>query len=710
MQDFLPAMRLIKMYAWEPQFARLVALARGREVSKIRAAAMLTSFNHGLFYVMNKSIVFALLTCWLLSGGRLSAQLVFVASTLNGKMAIIMGLYLPLFVQQVAHCQVAIRRLYSYLTLPEQNRSTARYQAKQQSHPFATLSVPIAPNAPALIISTVPKDENQNRFFTNVVHKAGNRKLRACFQNVSACYEKPLDKQNIANDDKKQAIIPNSEQILCDMNLELHDAQLTVVVGSVGAGKSSLLLCALNELHLLRGQVRVDGCISYAAQEPWIFTGSVRENIIFGSPFCRQRYLRVLKVCALKRDLRLFPYADRTMVGERGVSLSGGQRARISFARALYRQADIYLLDDPLSAVDAHVAKHLFAKAIRSFLRDRCVVLVTHQLQVVTEGERLVLMRSGRVQLQGPMDSTFGRVLCEEEFSQLKVSLGQSGRDADKINDRYEEEAPQSGEEKERSDEETDSETEDDQWAAELGLFDDLNMQTNLVANLKSSDARKDVENCLTTNPSDTVAHIPVVAQENNELSATWKAYRVYLRLGLNRWFAPLLGVVFVGTQSLYTLVDFWMSLWTDSEERRGLYEQRLVDDRRWLSNATRTDRPPIEFERKTFVDDFDREQNLFFYALQMSLLFVLSFFRAVLFFLMCMRASVRLHDRLFERVIRAPIAFFDRNPVGILLNRVSRDLGKFDFDDTLATLLIHRPFPHRHCGRKHAGPPFRRL
>ena len=118
----------------------------------------------------------------------------------------------------------------------------------------------------------------------------------------------------------------------------------------------------LNELTIESGSLQVDGKLSYAPQESWAFMSTIKDNIFFGSQFDEHKYNKVVEVCALDRDFRLFPFGDKTLVGERGVSLSGGQKARINLARALYHEADIYLLDDPLSAVDASVSKHIFQK------------------------------------------------------------------------------------------------------------------------------------------------------------------------------------------------------------------------------------------------------------------------------------------------------------------------------------------------------------
>lgn len=138
----------------------------------------------------------------------------------------------------------------------------------------------------------------------------------------------------------------------------------------------------------------VIGNISYASQEPWLFVSSVKNNILFGMDFEKDKYNKVVNVCALQRDFKQLSYGDRTLVGERGASLSGGQRARINLARAVYRDADIYLLDDPLSAVDAHVSKHLFEKCILDYLKGKTRILVTHQVQYLKQVDVIVVLNN----------------------------------------------------------------------------------------------------------------------------------------------------------------------------------------------------------------------------------------------------------------------------------------------------------------------------
>ena len=162
-----------------------------------------------------------------------------------------------------------------------------------------------------------------------------------------------------------------------------------------------MLQAVLGEFPCSAGRISLAGKLSYSPQESWVFGGSVRQNILFGKPFCQERYSSVISACALEHDLTQWEHGDLTLVGERGVSLSGGQKARVNLARAVYREADTYLLDDPLSAVDVHVGRHLFRKCIRGFLRDKAVILVTHQLQYLQEAEEIIVLKNGKVQERG---------------------------------------------------------------------------------------------------------------------------------------------------------------------------------------------------------------------------------------------------------------------------------------------------------------------
>ena len=170
--------------------------------------------------------------------------------------------------------------------------------------------------------------------------------------------------------------------------LDVAPGQLVVVVGRVGAGKSSLLSALLGELHQLRGSLQVRGSVAYTSQDSWIQNATLKDNILMGRGWDAARYERTIAACALGPDLAILPAGDASEIGEKGINLSGGQKARVALARAVYGGADVCLLDDPLSAVDAHVGRHLMDHAVCGMMGGAARVLVTHQLQVRGGGGR----------------------------------------------------------------------------------------------------------------------------------------------------------------------------------------------------------------------------------------------------------------------------------------------------------------------------------
>lgn len=168
--------------------------------------------------------------------------------------------------------------------------------------------------------------------------------------------------------------------MLENINIDMRSGSLLAIVGQVGCGKTTLLHAMMQETTLRHGTATVAGSVAYVEQEPFILSASVSQNIQFGLPLDQSRLDTAVKYAQLTSDLQLFANGIDTVIGERGVNISGGQKARISLARAIYSNADIILLDDPLSAVDPEVASRIFLDCIRGFLKDKLVVLVTHQL------------------------------------------------------------------------------------------------------------------------------------------------------------------------------------------------------------------------------------------------------------------------------------------------------------------------------------------
>lgn len=223
---------------------------------------------------------------------------------------------------------------------------------------------------------------------TNFAFKSDTLWDNFCIPNV------PPRKSVIINENSPQKCVvlknvsakwSSNIQGISGIDIDIQENRLVTIDGPVGSGKTSILMVIIRELEIDSGELIVNGVVSYASQEPWLFDSTVRQNIVFNEQFDEKRYLEVIKVCGLERDLQSLPAHDMTIVGDSGICLSGGQKSRINLARAVYRSADIYLLDDPLSSVDAAVAKYIFDSCIRDFLREKICILVTHQVSIETK-------------------------------------------------------------------------------------------------------------------------------------------------------------------------------------------------------------------------------------------------------------------------------------------------------------------------------------
>ncbi|KAK6934570.1 ABC transporter-like, ATP-binding domain [Dillenia turbinata] len=188
---------------------------------------------------------------------------------------------------------------------------------------------------------------------------------------------------------------------LKDLNLRVSSGMKVAVCGTVGSGKSSLLSCILGEIPKVSGSVKLSGTKAYVAQSPWIQSGKIEENILFGREMDREMYEMILDACALRKDLDVLPFHDQTEIGERGINLSGGQKQRIQIARALYQDADLYLLDDPFSALDAHTGTHIFKECLLRLLATKTVIYVTHQIEFLHAADLILVMKDGKITQAG---------------------------------------------------------------------------------------------------------------------------------------------------------------------------------------------------------------------------------------------------------------------------------------------------------------------
>ncbi|XP_014258970.1 probable multidrug resistance-associated protein lethal(2)03659 isoform X2 [Cimex lectularius] len=362
MNEIISGIQVIKMYTWEKPFANLVSEARKKEIKYISKSSYIRGILLSFIVFHSRASIFCTIIAYALFGNNISAEKVFVLASFYNTLRQTMTVFFPLAITQTAEGRISVKRIREFLLLDE-------FQTSKDC-------VTLEKNGDVL---SFDKKQTPERY----VHLLKE-------------YDTPC--VEIKNASAKWN---ENNETLNNLSLDVYPGKLTVVIGPVGSGKSSLLYMILRELELYSGSMKVCGKMSYASQDAWLFHGSVRQNILFGEEFNKEKYKKVIRACALKTDFEQLPFGDKTIVGERGVSLSGGQRARINLARAVYKDADIYLLDDPLSAVDPHVSKHLFEDCIQGYLKSKVVILVTHQLQYLEKVDQIILLENGHVKMSG---------------------------------------------------------------------------------------------------------------------------------------------------------------------------------------------------------------------------------------------------------------------------------------------------------------------
>ena len=215
----------------------------------------------------------------------------------------------------------------------------------------------------------------------------------------------------------------DDKHLLHEVSFEASEKSLTVITGQVGSGKSTLLAAIAGEVVQSSGNIVCSGTIAYVSQTAWVFSGTFRENVLFGEPYDKKKYADIIEACALTEDINRFSNGDLSMVGERGVVLSGGQRARVNLARAVYADTDVYLLDDPLSAVDAAVSEHIFDQCICKLLQEKIKILVTYAEKHMKAADQVVVLHKGSVLGKGSFDELEDRNLLHTIIDASQPSI-----------------------------------------------------------------------------------------------------------------------------------------------------------------------------------------------------------------------------------------------------------------------------------------------
>ncbi|XP_040163163.1 multidrug resistance-associated protein 1 isoform X5 [Anopheles arabiensis] len=602
MNEVLSGIKVLKLYAWEPSFEQQILKIRDKEVKVLKSAAYLNAGTSFIWSCAPFLVSLVTFATYVLvdENNVLDASTAFVSLSLFNILRFPLSM-LPMLISNMVQTSVSVNRINTFLNQEELDPDNVQHDEKESS--------------PLLI--------------ENGVFSWGGE-----------------------------------ETTLKNINVRVEKNQIVAVVGTVGSGKSSLLSAFLGEMDKISGRVNTLGRIAYVSQQAWIQNATLKDNILFGKPMDQRRYARVIEACALKPDIEMLPGGDMTEIGEKGINLSGGQKQRVSLARAVYNDADVYFLDDPLSAVDSHVGKHIFEQVIgpSGLLAKKTRVLVTHGITYLPNTDKIFVLRDGEISESGTYQELMDKKGAFAEFLiQHLQEVSEEEEDLDEIKQQLENSV--GGEELLNQLKRSNSKRSRSESTSETGSVKDISRQ-NSTTDSNTSLRRR------TSEKAPEVAKTKLIETEKSETgSVKWEVYKHYLKsIGLTLSVATvILNMIFQGFSIGSNL---WLSRWSTDDTAGN--------------------------------DTSRRDMYLGVYGAFGAGQAFLSFFCDLSPQLGTWRAAKHLHATLLQAVLRLPIAFFDITPTGRILGRFSKDVDILDntlpitvselnycFFEVVATLVV---------------------
>ncbi|KAK3836760.1 MAG: hypothetical protein J3R72DRAFT_200095 [Linnemannia gamsii] len=638
MTEILSNIKIVKLYGWEDAFRKKIDVKRSEELHSEKMLATIRSILTIVFSSVTLLMSLATFGVYAVYGGpnmtpgKMSSQVVFVGIALFAKLNRPLGM--------VAHTisvtitvRIAMKRIQKFLLLEEIDTTIVQRLLRQSSNGGSLGSSKSVKKGPTPVAIEI-----DNGTF-------------AWEQDVTPAAASPvagLDKATLSDaEGERQPLLSGSKSLsssssasatpgrptLANITLQIPDAHLTAVVGRIGQGKSSLLSALMGEMYKKQGTVKIYGDLAYVPQQPWILNATVQDNITFGKRFDQKLYDRIVFASGLRPDLDMLPAGDQTEIGERGINLSGGQKQRVSLARAAYQDADIYLLDDPLSAVDAHVDQHLWRELIgpQGLLKDKTRVLVTHGIHHLEEVDQIVVLKDGMVSEMGDYRhltqarGAFYHLMKEYSVAhQRRASLARKhSKDATAV----------------EAAADIDSEQNTIVGDDSISLDDDDDNKK------KDGGEEKDVK------AGELVAEETMV-----DGKVSWKVAMAYARaVSLKNVFICVF--LFIAGQTCQIGTNFWLRHW-------------ILDLEAAESSFTLA-APSAAHSTSYYLTGYG------ILILAYVIMDVLVNYMAEV---VCgIQASKTIHSRLITRVLRLPMSFFDTTPMGRIVNRFSSDMAAID-------------------------------
>ncbi|KAL6101831.1 abcc2 [Pungitius sinensis] len=582
MNEILNGIKILKLYAWETSFQAQVEGIRGQELKVMRKFAYLTSVSTFIF--SSAPALVSLATFAVFVGvspdNVLTAEKAFTSISLFNILRFPLAM-LPMLIAAIVQTTVSRKRLEKFLSGEDLESDIVRHDLSFNSA-------------------------------------------------VTIC-------------DGSFAWEREAEPLLKNVSLDIKPGKLVAVVGAVGSGKSSLMSALLGEMYSKKGFINIQGSLAFVPQQAWIQNATLRDNILFGSPHEDRRFQGVIQACALAPDLELLQGGDLTEIGEKGINLSGGQKQRVSLARAAYSQADIYLLDDPLSAVDSHVGKHLFDEVIgpNGILKEKTRILVTHGVSFLPYVDEIVVLVNGEVSEVG-------------SYSSLRASRGAF---SEFLNTYAKDQRKQTPSESNRYEDVADVELipEREETLPDSPLEDTVSVTLKRENSIRRSQRHGSVRlrknSSIRKSVSDLKKGQRLIEKEAMETGKVkFSVYLEYLR-AMGWGYTVMVFLVYFTQNVAFIGQNLWLSDWTND----------AVD----YYNTTYP-----SWKRDTRVGVFGVlgvAQGLFV------------FIGTLLLANASVDASRTLHSRLLNNILRVPMVFFDTTPIGRVVNRFAKDIFTVD-------------------------------
>lgn len=638
--EVLNSIKSVKLYGWESSMLNKINHIRNKkELQNLKKIGLVISVNQ-FFWCLIPLLI--LCSTFFFYQKPLTSDIIFPALSLfhifTGPVVL-----LPSLITSVIEASIALDRLTEYLNCEEKGEIPASNFTVDSSH--------------------TPRDRPQIQI-NNCDFLWDSDLLQKRLALSQLKQSSSYDEEAALLIQEKDSAKSSNKIALQNINLQVKNSEFVCVLGNVGSGKSTLLNAILGELPVLpkltkndnynnscSSKFSVNGSVAYCSQIPWILNTTVKENILFGSPYDEMRYFETINACDLADDLTILPNADETLVGEKGISLSGGQKARLSLARAVYANKDIYILDDILSAVDNHVAKNIIYKVLSSesgMLKDKIRVLVTNNLSVLRFASQVVYLKKSKITETGNLndllvnkDSNVGKLLASTNTWEGSHDLLFDLASDDNNNSTADSDSIISSEENSETSE-TSSVCSFDRSSSSLSSLESNNDdETKLKLAKKLSPAK-------------------VAVEDTGNGGIKWSTYTQYAKSCSISGIVLFLFMIFVSS-TFQLMSNYWLKNWSEKNDKYNIP----------ASEHGASSGSPSSSSIKYFV-------SIYLVLGLSSSVFV--FLKAFVLYQYCsISASSNLHKLMTNAILKSPMSFFDTTPLGRILNRFSNDINKID-------------------------------